>query len=101
MKLFSVTGYEHVSDYFSRGDIDGGTPEGPGFIPFQVETGGYISNLDQYSQEFRVESRSEGPFNWQAGVYFFDEDATGGSDNFNSSTGARTSRLVLPGASRI
>ena len=94
VKLFSVTGYEHVSDYFSRGDIDGGTPEGPGFIPFQVETGGYISNLDQYSQEFRVESRSEGPFNWQAGVYFFDEDATGGSDNFNSSTGARTSRLV-------
>jgi iron complex outermembrane receptor protein len=94
VKLFSITGYEHVSDYFSRGDIDGGTPGGPGFIPFQVETGGYITNLDQATQEFRVESKNEGPFNWQAGVYFFDEDATGGSDNFNSSTGARTSRLV-------
>lgn len=94
VKLFSITGYEHVSDYFSRGDIDGGTPGGPGFIPFQVETGGYITNLDQFSQELRVESKNEGPFNWQAGLYFFDEDATGGSDNFNSTTGARTSRLV-------
>ncbi len=92
-RVFSITGYEHVSDYFSRGDIDGGTPTGPGFIPFQVQTGGYISDLDQWSQEFRVESKNTGPLNWQAGVYFFDEDATGGSDNFNDA-GARTSRLV-------
>ncbi|UVW28613.1 TonB-dependent receptor [Massilia sp. H6] len=92
-RVFSITGYEHVSDYFSRGDIDGGTPTGPGFIPFQVQTGGYISNLDQFSQEFRIESKNTGPLNWQTGVYFFDEDATGGSDNFNDA-GARTSRLV-------
>ncbi|QOY94406.1 TonB-dependent receptor [Massilia sp. UMI-21] len=94
MRLFSITGYEHVSDYFSRGDIDGGTPGGPGFIPFQVETGGYISDLDQYTQEFRLESQNAGPFNWQTGLYFFDEDAVGGSDNFNSTSGARSSRLV-------
>jgi iron complex outermembrane receptor protein len=93
-RLFSVTGYEHVSDYFSRGDIDGGTPGGPGFIPFQVETGGYITDLDQITQEFRVESKNTGPLNWQTGLYFFNEDATGGSDNFNSTTRARTSRLV-------
>jgi len=93
VRLFSVTGYEHVGDYFSRGDIDGGTPAGPGRIPFQVQTGGYITDLDQYSQEFRLESKSAGPLNWQAGLYFFDEDATGGSDNFNDA-GARTSRLV-------
>jgi len=92
-RLFSVTGYEHVSDYFSRGDIDGGTPTGPGFIPFQVQTGGYITDLDQYTQEFRVESKNAGPLNWQAGLYFFDEDATGGSDNFNDA-GLRTSRLI-------
>ncbi len=92
-RLFSVTGYEHVSDYYSRGDIDGGTPGGPGFIPFQVQTGGYITDLDQYTQEFRVESKNTGPLNWQTGLYFFDEDATGGSDNFNDA-GARTSRLV-------
>ncbi|MGG7605193.1 TonB-dependent receptor [Massilia sp. BKSP1R2A-1] len=93
VRLFSVTGFEHVSDYYSRGDIDGGTPGGPGFIPFQVQTGGYITNLDQWSQEFRIESQNSGPLNWQTGLYFFDEDATGGSDNFNDA-GARTSRLV-------
>jgi iron complex outermembrane receptor protein len=93
VRLFSVTGYEHVSDYYSRGDIDGGTPGGPGFIPFQVQTGGYITELDQYTQEFRVESKNAGPLNWQTGLYFFDEDATGGSDNFNDA-GTRTSRLV-------
>ncbi|OON59576.1 TonB-dependent receptor [Massilia sp. KIM] len=94
VKLFSITGFEHVSDYYSRGDIDAGTPAGPGFIPFQVETGGFLSDLDQYTQEFRVESKSTGPFNWQAGVYYFNEDATGGQDNFNSDSGARTSRLI-------
>lgn len=92
-KFFSITGYEHIVDYSSRGDIDGGTPAGPGFIPFQVETNGYIENLDQYTQEFRLESAYAGPFNWQAGLYYFDEDVTGGSDNFNSDTYARTSRL--------
>lgn len=92
-KLHSITGYEHIVDYSSRGDIDGGTPAGPGFIPFQVETNGYIENLDQYTQEFRLESAYAGPFNWQTGLYFFDEDVTGGSDNFNSTTYARTSRL--------
>jgi iron complex outermembrane receptor protein len=93
-KLFSITGYESVGDYFSRGDIDGGTPAGPGFIPFQVETGGFINDLKQYTQEFRVESKNEGPLNWQAGVYYFDEDASGGSNNYNSTTYAQTSRLV-------
>ncbi|MFL6673288.1 MAG: TonB-dependent receptor [Massilia sp.] len=93
-KLFSITGYESVGDYFSRGDIDGGTPTGPGFIPFQVETGGFINDLKQYTQEFRVESKNEGPLNWQAGVYYFNEDATGGSNNYNSTTYEQTSRLV-------
>jgi len=93
-KFFSITGYEHIVDYSSRGDIDGGTPAGPGFIPFQVETNGYISDLDQYTQEFRLESKNDGPFNWQTGVYYFDEDVTGGSDNFESVNYTRTSRLV-------
>jgi iron complex outermembrane receptor protein len=94
VKLFSITGYEAVGDYFSRGDIDGGTPAGPGFVPFQVETGGFINDLKQYTQEFRVESKNEGPMNWQAGVYYFNEDASGGSNNYDSTTGAQTSRLV-------
>ncbi|MES2127737.1 MAG: TonB-dependent receptor [Pseudomonadota bacterium] len=94
IKLFSVTGYEAVGNYFSRGDIDGGTPTGPGFIPFQVETGGGLSDLQQYSQEFRVESKNAGPLNWQAGVYGFKEDTDGFSNNYNSTTGAQTSHLA-------
>jgi iron complex outermembrane receptor protein len=94
VKLYSITGIEHVSNYFTRGDIDGGTPTGPGFIPFQVQTGGFISGLNQYSQEFRVESKNAGPLNWQAGVYYFDEDVTGGSNNYDSTTQVQTSHLV-------
>ena len=94
VKLYSITGYETISSYNSRGDIDGGTPtSGPGFIPFQVETASVLPDLKQYSQEFRVESKKAGPVSWQAGVYYFDEDATGGSDNYNPA-GARTSRVV-------
>jgi iron complex outermembrane receptor protein len=62
-------------------------------VPFQVETAGFVPDLKQYSQEFRVESKYAGPLNWQAGLYYFDEDATGGQDNFNVA-GARTSRVV-------
>jgi iron complex outermembrane receptor protein len=91
VKLFSITGYEGVDNYYSRGDIDGGAP---GQVPFQVETGGGLSGLKQYTQEFRVESKNAGPLNWQTGVYYFKERADGYSDNFNSDTGARTSHLA-------
>jgi iron complex outermembrane recepter protein len=93
-KLFSITAYEGVDDYFSRGDIDGGAPAGPGKIPFQVETGGGLSDLKQYSQEFRVESKNAGPLNWQSGLYFFKEDANGYTKGFNSTTGAQTTHLA-------
>jgi iron complex outermembrane receptor protein len=94
VKLYSITGYEGVDHYLSRGDIDGGVPAGPGVIPFQVETAGGINDVKQYSQEVRVESKNSGPMNWQAGLYYFNEDATGSTDNYNSTTGAQTSRLV-------
>jgi iron complex outermembrane recepter protein len=93
VKLYSITGYERVGDYFSRGDIDGGTPAGPGFIPFQVETGGGVNGLRQYTQEFRVESKNSGPMNWQAGAYYFNEDGNVFSNNYNSTTGGQTSHL--------
>ncbi|QJE00162.1 TonB-dependent receptor [Massilia forsythiae] len=94
VRLYSITGYEGVDHYGSRGDIDGGIPAGPGRIPFQVQTASRLTDLSQYSQEFRVESKNTGPLNWQAGVYYFNEDATGGSDNFDSVTQAQTSRVV-------
>ncbi|MYN39036.1 TonB-dependent receptor [Duganella sp. FT109W] len=94
VKLFSITGYEGVDNYYSRGDIDGGTPSGPGFIPFQVQTGGGLSGLKQYTQEFRVESKNPGPLNWQTGVYYFKESGDGYSDNFDSNTQLQTSHLA-------
>ncbi|MYM27121.1 iron complex outermembrane recepter protein [Duganella sacchari] len=94
VKLFSITGYEAVDNYYSRGDIDGGTPTGPGFIPFQVQTGGGLTGLKQYSQEFRVESKNAGPLNWQTGVYYFKESGDGFSDNFDSNTQVQTSHLA-------
>lgn len=78
--LYSITGYETL-DAFSRGDIDGGfgcgfcnVPNGPGFVPFPSETADGVPDLDQFSQELRVESQYDGPLNWQAGIYYFDED---------------------------
>lgn len=93
-RFYSITGYEGVGHYNSRGDIDGGTPAGPGFIPFQVQTASRLTDLKQYTQEFRVESKYTGPLNWQAGLYYFDEDVSGGSDNFDSTTQLQTSRQV-------
>ncbi|RFP20492.1 TonB-dependent receptor [Duganella sp. BJB488] len=94
VKLFSITGYEAVDNYYSRGDIDGGSPAGPGFIPFQVQTGGGLTGLHQYTQEFRVESKNPGPLNWQSGIYYFKESASGYSDNFDSDTQLQTSHLA-------
>ncbi len=83
LALYSITGYESM-DAYSRGDIDGGfgcglpfcggIPFGPGFIPFPSETADAIPTLDQLTQEVRLESQLDGALNWQAGVYYFDED---------------------------
>jgi iron complex outermembrane receptor protein len=87
--LYSITGYESV-DVLSRGDIDGGfgavfaPPFGPGFIPFPAESADGLPDHSQLSQEFRWESRDWGKFDWQAGVYYFDEDLT--IDSFNYDT---------------
>jgi len=91
-KLYSITGYETVAKYNSRGDIDGGNPTNFPAVPFQVETASFVPGIKQYSQEFRVESKYAGPVNWQAGVYYFDEKAEAGQDNFNVA-GDRTSRV--------
>ncbi len=99
--LSSITGYETTNGR-SRGDIDGGVcgaappaPPGvtfgfqdndcffnfdgvadtlvyPGPALFFSDTQDSIDFLDQYTQEFRIASNLAGPFNWQAGAYFFD-----------------------------
>ncbi len=87
--LYSITGYETV-DTLSRGDIDGGfgavfaPPSGPGFIPFTAESADGLPDHRQLSQEFRLESNTDAALQWQAGFYYFDEDIT--IDSFNYDT---------------
>ena len=89
--LHSVTGYETV-DVLSRGDIDGGYGavfmgpgnSGPGFIPFPAESADGLPKHEQFTQEFRWESREWGAFDWQAGIYYFDEDITIDSFSYNT-----------------
>ena len=89
LTFHSITGYESV-EVLSRGDIDGGfgavfaPPMGPGFIPFPAESADGLPDHSQLSQEFRWESRDWGTFDWQAGLYYFDEDLT--IDSFNYDT---------------
>jgi iron complex outermembrane receptor protein len=98
--LSSITGYETVHS-FSRGDIDGGfgasfaPPYGPGFIPFPSETANLMHGHHQFSQEFRAESKSNGPLNGQVGVYYFDENYAYDSLGYNSlGGGVQTSKLT-------
>jgi iron complex outermembrane recepter protein len=89
--LHSITGYETV-DSLSRGDVDGGfgaaflapAPSGPGLIPFPAESADGLPKHKQYTQEFRVESNYKAPLNWIAGLYYFNEDLTIDSYNYDT-----------------
>jgi len=91
VSLNSITGYESVES-FSRGDIDGGFGAGflgpgnfgPGFIPFDAESGDGMPKHQQFTQEFRVESAGQGALQWLAGVYWFDESLNIDSFNYSS-----------------
>ncbi|WP_119718376.1 TonB-dependent receptor [Cognatilysobacter tabacisoli] len=93
LTLYSITGYE-TAESFSRGDIDGGVgavffqPSGPGFIPFAAESADGLPNHRQITQEFRLESNYAAPLNWQAGLFYFDEDITVDSFNYDTLFGA-------------
>ncbi|WP_269716386.1 TonB-dependent receptor [Caulobacter sp. NIBR2454] len=87
--LTSVTGYERGQVY-SRGDIDGGygavfaPPSGPGFIPFPSESADGVDDLQQFTQELRLSSNDDAPLFWQAGAYYFHEDADIASYSYNT-----------------
>ena len=77
VSLHSITGYESV-DAFSRGDIDGGSsysfpPDELGESLFPAESADGLPRHRQWSQEFRIESNEWGRFDWQAGLFWFDE----------------------------
>jgi iron complex outermembrane receptor protein len=85
--LTSISAYETTNGY-SRGDIDGGVAgTGPGFIPFDSDTRDGIDDLDQYTQEIRLASDTDGPFTWQIGGYYFKSDFLVTTDaGFNKAT---------------
>jgi iron complex outermembrane recepter protein len=88
--LTSITGYESISDMYSRGDIDGGygavyaPPYGPGFIPFVSESADGIPTLSQWTEELRIASNGTGSFNWLLGAYYFNEDVDIDSFSYDS-----------------
>ena len=88
ISLHSITGYESIGNYFTRGDIDGGDSTN---TPFPVETAGGVTDHKQLTQEFRIASETPGPFSWQTGLYYFFEDLTAASYGYRSSTGLQTS----------
>ena len=92
VSLHSITGYESIGHYFTRGDIDGGDKITAATRPFQVETGGGVRDHHQFTQEFRVASKFSGPFNYQAGVYFFSDKLVGESYGYDSDSGASFGR---------
>lgn len=91
--LHSITGYE-TAESLNHGDVDGGYGasflgagnSGPGVIPFPSESADGLPQHRQWTQEFRVESNEWGRLDWQAGVFYFDEDVTIDSFNYDSLT---------------
>ena len=91
----SITSYQDIYDRFARGDIDGGFgcllsflglcqpgPAGPPSTPFNpaaspfvvsVDTGG-DQEVEQITQEIRFASNLDGPFNYQFGAFYFEDD---------------------------
>ena len=79
--LTSITSYQDA-ELFARGDIDGGFggaccpflgPYGPGIILFPSDTGGN-NFMEQLTQELRITSNLDGPFNYQVGAFYFDDE---------------------------
>jgi iron complex outermembrane receptor protein len=77
--ITSITGYE-TFDSWSVGDIDGGWGGafvlgygGPGFLPFDAETGDGVSDHDQITQEIRWATNDWGRVDWTLGLFYFDE----------------------------
>ena len=91
VSFISVTSY-WTGNATSVGDVDGGfganfLPRnlyGPGEIPFTAETRDSVPNLKQFTQEFRIASKNDGPLNYQAGVFYFNENLDIVSKNYST-----------------
>ncbi len=92
--LTSVTSW-WSGKYTSRGDIDGGVPAGPGFIPFSANSQDDVPDLDQLTQEVRISSNNDEGLKYQAGVFYFDESLAIASYNYDTPTGTVPSVTAL------
>jgi iron complex outermembrane receptor protein len=79
VSLNSISSYQQA-DGFSRGDIDGGLASEVPF-PSVTQDG---ADTDQFTQEFRLASISDGPANWQIGAFFFRSDLVVTTESFAS-----------------
>ena len=98
----SITSYQDIYDRFARGDIDGGYgcllsflglcqpgPAGPPSTPFNPAASPFVVNVDtggdqeveQITQEIRIASNLDGPFNYQVGAFYFEDDLLSISQN--------------------
>ena len=92
--ITSITAFHEIYKRSSRGDIDGGfgclftcggVPSGPDSTPFSafnspfvvnIDTGSFI-DLKQLTQELRLASDLDARFNYQVGVFYFDDEFDG------------------------
>jgi len=81
MTLTSITAFE-TANGISLGDIDGGNPTGPGFIPFQSTTSGSTDDLDQFTEELRLAVQASDKLFYQVGFFYFNSDMTVSTDPF-------------------
>jgi len=97
VSLYSITAHDRAK-FYSRGDVDGGfgcngafctvSPVGPNYgsqnvvIPFDSQTADGIPYLRQTTQEFRLQSNTNDPTQWIAGLYYFNEKLQVDSFNF-------------------
>jgi iron complex outermembrane receptor protein len=81
LTLTSITSLQSADDR-SQGDIDGGNPNGPGFILFQTQSADFVASLDQLTQELRLSSDASDSLFWQAGIFYFDDEADIGTNPY-------------------
>jgi iron complex outermembrane receptor protein len=88
--ITSISAWDSA-EIFSRADVDGGygcgfcgLDSGYGFIPFASESADAIPDHDQITQELRLSSNLSGDWNYQVGVFYFDEDLTIESFSFDT-----------------
>ncbi len=84
--LTAVTAWRQLR-FRPKNDSDG--------TPFSILRAGYDVDVDQYSQEIRLASRTGGALDWQAGGYFLREDLV---SNNRSIFQSDSTRYFLTGA---